>query len=77
MGYNLIMICTICKKEFKGSDDPTQDNSTFVCDKCQDKKNLEAWKNERDETIKSKIKTPSQETRLEWLNKKIEVVESQ
>lgn len=77
MGNNLIMICTICKKEFQGSNDPTQDNSTFVCETCQDKKNLEPWKNEMEAIAKSKIKTPSQEGRLEWLKKKIEKIESQ
>jgi hypothetical protein len=71
------MICTICKKEFPDNDDLTQDQSIFVCDACQDKINLDAWKNELALVSKSQVKTPSQEVRLEWLKKKIEKVNSQ
>ena len=40
-------VCIKCGLETAGgSKDPTQDNSTFICEKCQNKVNVHVWKNE-------------------------------
>lgn len=71
-------ICITCGKDVPGGTDPTQDQSTFICDECQDVINLEAWKDELKEIQKLKEDaTPSQITRGEWLQKKIKEVEKE
>lgn len=70
-------ICIKCGKEFPGSNDPSQDQSTFICDECQDLINLKAWKSELRELKKKAAKvTPSQEARRSWVDKKIKEVEA-
>jgi endogenous inhibitor of DNA gyrase (YacG/DUF329 family) len=53
----------------------TQDNSTYVCDKCQNLVNLDVWKDELKNIEKMHDRNPSQERRIEFLKKKIAEVE--
>jgi len=68
--------CIECGASVRGKKQPGQDNSFFVCDACQDKKNLKAWKEERKKLIElGKSRSPSQSRRLKRVEEFIAKVE--
>ncbi len=70
--------CSICAKFVKGKDQPGQDQSTFVCEDCQNLVNLDVWKKELAELKKKGEKAnPSEIRRKEFLEKKIASIQKE
>jgi len=66
------IICTKCGKAITvPAVQEGQDNTTFVCDICQDKINLPAFQAELAELEAKADKTESELTRIEFLKAKI------
>ena len=72
-----IITCSICGKEVETELQPGQDNSTFVCEDCQNAKNLEIWKKEKNELDKKEDKNDSELRRLDFLKAKIKDLETE
>jgi len=45
-------ICTVCGTDVPARTQPGQDNSTFICDRCQSAANVESWRKELKEIQK-------------------------
>lgn len=68
------IVCSKCHKEIEVPSEPIADNSTFVCEECQDKINLPAWEKEIAELEGTEKPTESQTRRLAFLKEKVEAL---
>ena len=71
------IICSICGREFEGGDQPDQDNSTFICEDCQNQKNLKAWKDELAKLMKKKEANSAELRRVDFLKAKVSSLETE
>jgi len=73
MSKEIEITCSICGGKVKTTG--SGDFSTFVCENCQEKRNLPIYKKQIAELVNNKSNTERQKQRLKFLQEKVKKLE--